>query len=252
MEGTEPTGPVDVIVLTKNSDRILEKCLSSVYENVPVNRLIVVDGGSTDRTLKIVEEFARKHGNVILVNDKGTRATARMKGISLAKTSWFMFVDSDVVLCKKWFEKAKKYLDGNKKIGGVWGIERWNVIKDRRMLKIFLWLTRKIFEIRGGTHDILVRHDAIKDIKLPNNLHVFEDAYIKNWIEKKGYKIIGCYDPYCIHFRPSSVWTIKGSIKLVVEYLKSGYFKLILKLLPAYSFYTAYSIYRSLFNKIES
>ncbi|MEJ5327575.1 MAG: glycosyltransferase family A protein, partial [Candidatus Bathyarchaeia archaeon] len=102
--------PIDVIVITKNSERMLRECLCSVYSNVPVNRLIIVDGYSTDKTLNIVEEFQRKHGNVLLLQDKGNRATARQKGISHVETEWFMFVDSDVVLSRGWFRKAEAHL----------------------------------------------------------------------------------------------------------------------------------------------
>ena len=55
---------VDVVIITKNSDRMLNECLNAVYENVPLDRLIVVDGYSTDKTLGIVHEFQKKHGNV--------------------------------------------------------------------------------------------------------------------------------------------------------------------------------------------
>ena len=77
---------VDVVIITKNSERMLNECLNSVYKNVPVNHLIVVDGYSTDKTLDIVRLFQKKHGNVLLIPDKGTRATARQKGIDHVKT----------------------------------------------------------------------------------------------------------------------------------------------------------------------
>ena len=83
---------VDVVIITKNSEHMLNECLRSVYENVPVNRLIVVDGHSTDKTLEIVHKFQKKHGNVLMVQDNGNRATARQKGIEQVKTEWFMFV----------------------------------------------------------------------------------------------------------------------------------------------------------------
>ncbi len=58
---------VDVVLLTKNSDHLLVKCLTSIYQNVPLKTLIVIDGFSTDRTLKILEKFNRKFGNILLV-----------------------------------------------------------------------------------------------------------------------------------------------------------------------------------------
>lgn len=240
---------IDVVVLTKNSEQTLGKCLCSIYKNVPVRKLIVVDGYSTDRTSEILQTFNRKYGNIKIIHDDGTRATARQKGIENVETDWFMFVDSDVELCENWFEKATKYIDQN--VGGIWGIEVWSVIQNPATLKMFLWITRRIFEIRGGTHDILVRRDAIKDIKIPETLHVFEDAYIKEWITKKRYRVVACYDPYCLHYRPENVWTVKGSINIIAEALRLGSLRKISELILAYGFYTIYVLYRSLAKKIE-
>ena len=241
---------VDVVIITRNSERMLVECLKSVYANIPVNRLIVVDGYSTDRTLEIVHDFHKEHGNVLLIQDRGTRATARQKGIEQVKTEWFMFVDSDVVLCKDWFKKAEKQV--GKDVGAVWGIEVWSTIQNQAILKIFLLVTRKIFDLRGGTHDTLVRTDLVKDIDIPKILHVFEDTYIKDWITKKGYKMVACYDPYCVHFRPSSVWTIRGSLNIIADAIRVGRLTLFVKLTLAYGFYTAYSMYQFFTNKIKS
>jgi glycosyltransferase involved in cell wall biosynthesis len=240
---------IDVVLLTKNSEKILEKCLKSVYQNVPVGQLIAVDGYSTDRTLDILNQFNEKHRNVRVIYDRGTRATARQKGIQQVSTEWFMFVDSDVVLCKNWYQKAIKHIDEN--VGAVWGIEVWSTIQNQNTLKMFLWITRRIFELRGGTHDTLIRTNLVKDIEIPKNLHVFEDAYIKDWITKKGYKTVACYDPYCIHYRPQSVWTLQGSLNIIADAIRFSSFRLIIKLIFAYGFYTTYSVYQLLTNRTK-
>jgi len=239
--------PVDVVLLTKNSERILEKCLESVYQNVPVRQLIVVDGYSVDSTVDILRQFNKKHHNIKILYDNGTRATARQKGIENVETEWFMFVDSDVVLCKNWYKKAIKYK--GEKVGAVWGIEVWSTIQNQAALKMFLWITRKIFELRGGTHDTLIRTDLVRDIAIPKNLHVFEDAYIKDWITKKGYTVVACYDPFCIHYRPPNVWTLQGSLNIISDAIRCGSPKLVAKLALAYGFYTVYSAYQLLTNK---
>jgi glycosyltransferase involved in cell wall biosynthesis len=235
-------GSVDVVLLTKNSDRLLEECLESIYRNVPIGQLIAVDGYSEDRTIHILEQFNEKYHNVKIIFDRGTRATARQKGISHVEADWFMFVDSDVILCTGWFRKAQKYL--NEEVGAIWGTEVWSTIKNKKTLKLFLFITRKIFEARGGTHDTLIRTECVQDIKIPENLHVFEDAYIKDWIANKGYRVIPCYIPFCVHYRPPSVWTLRGSLGLVVEAFRFGHGQLIGKLLAAYGFYTVYSVYQ--------
>jgi glycosyltransferase involved in cell wall biosynthesis len=237
-------GSVDVVLITKDSERMLRQCVQSVYDNVPVGQLIVVDGYSQDKTIEILNQFNQTYGNVKIILDQGTRATARQKGIQRVTTEWFLFVDSDVVLCKDWYKKAQKYISPD--VGAVWGTEVWSTIKKVKTLKLFLTTTRKIFDVRGGTHDTLIRTDSIKDIQIPDYLHVFEDAYIKDWIEKKGCRVVACYNPFCIHYRPQTVWTFRGSLGLVVEAFRFGTPKLISRLLLAYGFYAAYSIYQLL------
>ena len=235
---------VDVVLLTKNSERVLEKCLTSVYENVPVNQLLVVDGYSTDKTLQILDRFNDKYQNVKVTFDRGTRGTAREKGIRQVTTDWFMFVDSDVVVCQNWYKKALKHLD--KTAGAIWGIEVWSTIQNLATLKMFLRVTRKIFDLRGGTHDTLIRTDLVKDIRIPRNLHVFEDSYIMDWISSKGYRVVACYNPYCIHYRPEDVWTLKGSLNIIADAIRFGSLKLLSKLVFAYGFYSVYSVYQLL------
>lgn len=125
---------VDVVMLTKNSAHLLSKCLTSIYQNVPVKNLIVIDGFSTDRTPQILELFNKKYGNISMFQMNGSRAKARTEGIRRVSTEWFMFVDSDVVLCKDWYKKAQTDLANG--VGALWGL---NVdvlpnVKDKRIL----------------------------------------------------------------------------------------------------------------------
>jgi glycosyltransferase involved in cell wall biosynthesis len=238
---------IDVVILTKNSGQTIEGCLDSVNKNVPIGNVIIIDGHSTDNTLEIIREFDEKNGNITLIQDEGTRGRARQLGLEKVRTEWFMFVDSDVVLCNQWFEKAKKFIEND--VGAIWGIEIWSVIRSPTFLRLFLPITKKIFEIRGGTHDLLVRLEAIRGIQIPEELNYFEDAFIKEWINKRGYKTLAKYDPYCIHYRPSSVWTMKGGVDISSEAIRFGAFKKYPSLVLPYSFYAAYFLHQNLFLK---
>jgi glycosyltransferase involved in cell wall biosynthesis len=235
---------VDVVVLTKNSEETLNESLESIYENVPVNKLIVVDGFSTDQTSEIIKAFDEKFHNVLFIRDFAKRGKARQIGLEHVETEWFMFVDSDAILCNRWFEKAKKFM--GKDVGAIWGIELWSVIRNPAVLQLFKRMTMKIFETRGGTHDLLVRYDAVKDMNIPDSLHVFEDTHIKNWIENEGYQVVSTYDPYCIHRRPLNVWKTSSAINIATDEIKHGLFYKYPKLLPSYGFYVAYFFYQVL------
>ena len=246
-EGLTMMKPVDVVVLTKNSERLLRECIDSVYRNVPVNRLIVVDGYSTDNTVQIVKDFQKRRGNVVLVQDKGTRGSARLQAMNMVKSDWFMFVDSDVILSANWFAAAEKLIRDN--IGAIWGIEIWSVLKNTKVTNLFERVTLKIFEKRGGTHDLLVRRKAIEGIKVPYQLQTYEDAYIKSWICKKGYRVIGVYEPYCLHFRPNAVWTVEQSITFIASDLKFVVRRP--SLLLSYALYTVIVLYHILVRRVK-
>jgi glycosyltransferase involved in cell wall biosynthesis len=196
---------VDVVLITKNSAThtpIFERSLRSVYREVPVKRLIVVDGFSTDDTLKILERFPKVEVHQL----KGNRAVARQYGIGQVETDWFMFVDDDVILCKDWFKNAQKHMLPN--VGLIWGWDRVSNPHARNRIKVMYYL-RKIdeyhlmlrnFKKRGGTHDALIRKEAVKDIQIPPELHVYEDWYIKTHVERKGFKCVVPPDLWCLHY----------------------------------------------------
>ena len=212
--------PVDVVLLTKNSERMLKQCLTSVYENVPIERLIVVDAFSTDNTLKILDDFSGQYGNVEIISEAGTRGAARERGIREVKTGWFVFVDSDVVLCRDWFKKAWKLVD--EKVGAVWGVDVPGDVENKFLVKVLKWMEARVFDIRGGCHDILVRYNAVKSIKIPSELHTLEDAYIKEWITAKGYKAIVSYESWCRHYKTMSGLFSKENASSTIFELKNA------------------------------
>ena len=245
--GLIPAESIDVAVLTLNSERLLKECLNSVYANIPVHNLIVIDGFSTDSTEAIVKQFKKKYGNVIFIKEKGTRGSARQTAIEWVKTDWFMFVDSDVILSRDWFVNAQKFMKQD--VGAVWGIEIWSVMRRSLILRIFERVTLKIFEKRGGTHDILIRKKTVEDIKIPFELHFYEDGYIKDWIESKGFKVLGVYEPHCIHFRADSVWTLQKHIELAVNDIKYAFHRPILFF--SYSVYSIIVAYQIISSKLK-
>jgi len=204
---------VDVVMLTKNSQHLLAKCLASVYQNVPIKKLIVIDGFSTDRTLDILGQFNRRYGNIQIIQMMGSRAKARTEGIRRVTTEWFVFLDSDVLLCKDWFKKVQADLaDG---VGAVWGlnIDVLPNIKNKRILKMQTMVAKRCFKLRGGMHDTLILRKAVEGIQIPEELHLYEDAYIVRHIENHGYRVAIGSGVYCLHDKAPDNWSIKNGLE---------------------------------------
>jgi glycosyltransferase involved in cell wall biosynthesis len=214
--------PIDVVLLTMNSEHLLAQCLSSAYKNVPIKNLIVIDGFSTDRTLEILERFKRKYGNVYITRMHGSRAKARTEGIRQVTSEWFMFLDSDVLLCPDWFCNVQADLaDG---IGAVWGlnIDMLPNVKNKRILSLQKLVAKQAFYLRGGTHDTLILHKAVEDINIPEHLHTYEDAYLMQYIKQRGYKTQVGTNIYCHHYKAPEVWNIKNGLAQAQDEVKSG------------------------------
>ncbi len=82
-----------VTVLTYNSERTLEACLRSV---AAFDEILVLDGGSTDRTLEIARSFgARIESQSDTPGPIADFTIVRQRSFDLAKHDWIFWLDSD-------------------------------------------------------------------------------------------------------------------------------------------------------------
>ena len=90
---------LSIIVPVYNVEKYLAKCLDSLLrQNIqPADyEIIVVIDGATDNSEKVAQSYADKYPQIILVKQQNLGlSAARNTGISKAKGTYFMFVDSD-------------------------------------------------------------------------------------------------------------------------------------------------------------
>lgn len=85
---------VSVIVPVYNRKRTIKRCINSILsQTMPPFEVIVVDDGSTDKTIELIENISDKI-RIIKQNHRGAQA-ARNLGIINAKGDYIAFLDSD-------------------------------------------------------------------------------------------------------------------------------------------------------------
>lgn len=109
---------VSVIIPVKNGEKYLRECLDSVFSQTFKGdyEVIININPSTDNTLLIANEYAKKYPLVVLQNKENkTVQQTRMTAISKAKGKYVCFLDSDDYLDKDFlkimFEEVEKGFD---------------------------------------------------------------------------------------------------------------------------------------------
>ena len=97
---------ISVIVPVYNAEEYLEKTVSAIscqtYKNLEI---ILIDDGSTDNSLKLCEEFAKRDERIKVYTQKNKGvASARNKGVSKATGDYIGFVDSDDIISLNMYE----------------------------------------------------------------------------------------------------------------------------------------------------
>ncbi|MBF0098841.1 MAG: glycosyltransferase [Magnetococcales bacterium] len=100
---------VSVVVICYNEERNIAACLDALLrQTYPVDRheIVVVDGGSTDRTAAIIRSYADAHARVRLTSEPriGT-SFARNAGVAAARHPHIAFIDADCLAAPEWLEQ---------------------------------------------------------------------------------------------------------------------------------------------------
>lgn len=108
---------ISVIIPTKNEEKGLLECLSSVFsQSLKPIEVIIVDGQSTDNTLKIASQFPVR---VITETAPTSLPNARNLGAKAAIGDIVFIMDADVILDKNCFQEAIKYFEDSNTIAVI-------------------------------------------------------------------------------------------------------------------------------------
>jgi glycosyltransferase involved in cell wall biosynthesis len=100
---------VSVVIPAYNAEPYLEECLRSVLTQThPVEEVLVIDDGSTDRTQIIAESFGSPVR--LLQQQQGGPARARNYGVREARGEWIAFLDADDLFLPHKVEKQLRAL----------------------------------------------------------------------------------------------------------------------------------------------
>ena len=180
---------IDVIIPIINTNELFEKNLNSIYREIPVNRLIIGDGGSTDDSLDILKKFPRVE--IIDQTKNKTLGYCIAELISLVETDWFIYLHSDVYLPENWYDEMKKKKD------------RFDWYEsDRRITTLIDYKPGNKYIKRAYSGGQMGKKEAFKEItpKIKDDyLYRNEDIIFKELIKQEGFKYGRVLETYYYH-----------------------------------------------------
>ncbi len=140
-----PTG-ITAVVLTRNVAAEIDACLTPLAW---VDSILIVDDFSTDET----RDRCRRHGARVLERKLESFSAQRNYALSLVKTPWVLFIDSDEIVTPALAEEIRTAVQAET-VSGYW-IPRKNLLKER-WLQYAGWspdYQLRLFQVAKGRYD---------------------------------------------------------------------------------------------------
>ena len=106
---------VSIIIPVYNTEQYLRQCLDSVINQTLKDiEIIIINDNSTDNSLQIIQEYANKHKNIKVIDNKKNEGMykSRNLGLEIAAGQYIGFIDSDDYIENNMYEtmylKAKE------------------------------------------------------------------------------------------------------------------------------------------------
>jgi O-antigen biosynthesis protein len=110
-----------LIVLNWNGEEFIKNCIESIKENTFfLHEIIVVDNGSRDASISILEEYEEKK-EIMLIKNSENKGFSRgnNQGINAASGDYIVLLNNDITLEKKWLTRLVEKAEEDKKNGIV-------------------------------------------------------------------------------------------------------------------------------------
>lgn len=250
---------ISVIVPVYNSESTLSRCLDSIvsqtYKNIEI---ILINDGSTDKSLDICEKYKRNDSRIIAINKVNAGVSAaRNSGLEVAKGDYIAFVDSDDYIDVDMYNKLVIASDNGDKDIVFCG---YNVVKNDEITPLvepklkdavvnrqFQYLLLPEYNVMGVVWRSLFSKGIISDVKFDAEIGVAEDLLFTITCLAKTTKVSviddKCYFYHCAVGKYIDNKFINQLLKLERE-IKNILLNLELKdLAAANCFYKYYSLW---------
>jgi glycosyltransferase involved in cell wall biosynthesis len=152
---------ISIVLNVLNEERNIRDLLDSIVIQEHPFELIVVDAGSSDRTVRYVQEYAEKYDFIRIFIHPGTRGESTNFGLKQAKGDIITFIGGDCIANPFWLHEMRKSLESCDIVAGKTINIGYKPFEDLERVELY----RKGFDISYPSHNIGYRRKVIEDVK---------------------------------------------------------------------------------------
>jgi rSAM/selenodomain-associated transferase 2 len=177
---------ISVIIPALNEERHINTCIEAITTEGCACEIIVVDGGSSDRTR---EKAGSIPGVKVLRSEKG-RGLQMNAGAFMAEGEVLLFLHADTVLEKGWSLSLSVALGDSAVSGGAFTFAIDSPEIKYRLIEKWVKIRCFLFKLPYGDQAIFIRRDVFRSIGGYEEIPLMEDVNFIGRLKKVGKLVI--------------------------------------------------------------